>query len=117
MDVTETPGDLTPERLAAYRVLVAEQRQRTRQGADDKQRKAVEEWSRHGGGIVGLHAALVHQTGWPWLSQLGGADFDSDSDFARARVVVDPAAKEDPAVSGQGDEFWYSADWHNHDRS
>jgi hypothetical protein len=32
-------------------------------------------------------------------------------------VVVDPAAKDDPAVRGEGDEFWYSADWHNHDRS
>lgn len=117
VDVTETPGDLTADRLAAYRVLVLNNANELGKVLDDKQRKAVEDWSRRGGGIVGLHAALVHQTGWPWLSQLGGADFDSDSDFARARVVVDPAAKDDPAVSGQGSEFWYSADWHNHDRS
>ena len=117
VDVTETPGDLTADRLAAYRVLVLNNANELGKVLDDGQKKAVEDWSRHGGGIVGLHAALVHQAGWPWLSQLGGADFDSDSDFARARLVVDPAAKGHPAVSGQGDEFWYSADWHNHDRS
>jgi hypothetical protein len=117
VDVTETPADLTADRLAAYRVLVLNNANELGKVLDDQQKKAVENWSRHGGGIVGLHAALVHQTGWPWLSHLGGADFDSDSDFARARVVVDPAAKDDPAIVGQGDEFWYSADWHNHDRS
>ncbi len=117
VDVTETPGDLTADRLAAYRVLVLNNANEFGKILDDTQKKAVEGWSRHGGGIVGLHAALVHQAGWSWLSQLGGADFDRDSDFARARVVVDPAAKDDPAVAGQGGEFWYSADWHNHDRS
>jgi hypothetical protein len=117
VDVTETAADLTSDRLASYQVLVLNNANELGKVLDDTQKKAVEAWSRHGGGIVGLHAALVHQTGWPWLSQLGGADFDSDSDFSRARVVVDPAAMADPAVSGQGSEFWYSADWHNHDRS
>lgn len=117
VDVAETPGDLTAERLAAYRVLVLDNANELGKVLDDKQKEAVEDWSRHGGGLVGLHAALVHQTGWPWLSRLGGADFDSDSDFSRARVMVDPAAKGHPAVGGQGDEFWYAADWHNHDRS
>jgi hypothetical protein len=117
VDVTETAGDLSTERLAGYRVLVLNNANELSKVLDDNQKKAVEGWSRKGGGIVGLHAALVHQTGWPWLSQLAGADFDSDSDFARARMMVDPAAKDNPAVSGQGDEFWYSADWHNHDRS
>lgn len=115
-DVTETPGDLTPERLAGYRVLVLNNANELGKVLDGPQQKAVENWSRHGGGIVGLHAALVHQTGWPWLSQLGGADFDSDSDFSRARVVVDPSAKGHPALAGEDDPFWYSADWHNHDR-
>ncbi len=79
-------------------------------------REAIKRWYEHGGGIVGLHAALVHQQGWPWLLELGGCDFDSDSEFVRARVVVDPAAKDDPLVRGQGAEFWYTADWHNHTR-
>ncbi len=94
VDVTETPGDLNAEALKAYRVLVLNNANELDKVLDETQKKAVEDWSRNGGGIVGLHAALVHQTGWPWLSQLGGADFDSDSDFARARLVVDPAAKD-----------------------
>ncbi len=117
VDVTETPEDLTAEQLSPYKVLVLNNANELGKVLNDAQKQAVTDWFHRGNGIVGLHAALVHQTGWPWLSQLGGADFDSDSDFARARVLVDPAAANHPAVKGQGDEFHYSADWHNHDRS
>jgi type 1 glutamine amidotransferase len=117
VDVTETPEDLTPERLKAYRVLVLNNANELGKVLDEKQQRTNADWFRHGHGIVGLHAALVHQTGWPWLTQLAGADFNSDSDFARARVVVNPAAQDDPALQGHGPEFWYSADWHNHDQS
>src|SRR4051794_17939692 len=117
VDVTETPGDLTPERLKPYRALVLNNANELGKVIDEKQQRAIADWFRKGNGIVGLHAALVHQAGWPWLSQLAGADFDSDSDFSRARVVVDPSAADDPSVKGHGPEFWYSADWHNHDRS
>jgi hypothetical protein len=48
----------------------------------------VEQWFTSGKkGIVGLHAALVHQTNWPWLNALGGCDFNSDSDFTKAKVI------------------------------
>jgi type 1 glutamine amidotransferase len=117
VDVTETPGDLSADRLAGYRVLVLNNANELGQVLDERQRKAVADWYRKGNGIVGLHAALVHQKGWPWLNQLAGADFDSDSDFAKARLVIDPAALDDPAVKGFGPELSYSADWHNHDRS
>ncbi len=117
VDVTETPEDLSPERLAAYRVLVINNANELGKVLADKQKQAIVDWFRKGNGIVGLHAALVHQTGWPWFNQLGGADFDSDSDFSRARIVVDPEAGDFSAMRGQEPEFWYSADWHNHDRS
>ena len=32
-------------------------------------------------------------------------------------MVVDPAAKNNPAVKGHGDSFMYWADWTNHDQS
>jgi hypothetical protein len=117
VDVTESPEDLKPALLKDYRVLVLNNANELGKVLDEKQQAAIREWFQRGGGIVGLHAALVHQTGWPWLNQLAGADFDSDSDFAPARVLVDPAARDDPAVRGQGAEFRYSADWHNHDRA
>ena len=117
VDVTETPEDLSPDRLASYQVLVINNANELGKVLNEKQQKAIVDWFGKGHGIVGLHAALVHQAGWPWLNQLAGADFDSDSDFSRARIVVDPAALDDPTMKGQGPEFWYSADWHNHDRS
>ena len=84
----------------------------------EEQRKSVEEWFTKGRkGIVGLHAALVHQTKWPWLNALGGCDFNSDSDFSKAKVTIDPAAKDHPSVKGQPAEFWIEADWTNHDHS
>lgn len=117
VDVTETPADITPERLAQYQVLVLNDANELAKVLSEKQRDAVQQWYQHGGGIVGLHAALVHQQGWPWFNNLAGCDFDSDSKFERARVVVDPQAKDEPLLRGQGSEFWYQADWHNHDKS
>ena len=48
---------------------------------------------------------------------LGGCDFNSDSEFLKARVIVDPKAKNHPAVKGMGDSFEYTADWTNHDKT
>ena len=117
VDVTETPGDLTGERLAAYTVLVLNNANELGKVLDDAQKKAIEDGHDVGVGSSGSTPRLVHQTGWPWFSRLGGADFNSDSDFSRAHLIVDPAFKNHPAVNSQEKEFWYSADWHNHDRS
>jgi type 1 glutamine amidotransferase len=84
---------------------------------DENQRRAVEEWYKAGGGIVALHAALVHQTTWTWFNELAGCDFNSDSEYLEAMVAVDPAAKDHPAVKGFGSAFKIKADWTNHDRS
>ena len=117
VDVTEHWKDLRPQELSGYDVLVLNNSNELDKVLPEEQRKSVEEWFTKGGkGIVGLHAALVHQTKWPWLNALGGCDFNSDSDFAKAKVTVDPAAKDHPAVKGQPAEFWIEADWTNHDR-
>ena len=84
---------------------------------DEKQRQAVEKWYKKGNGLVALHAALVHQTKWKWYTDLAGCDFNSDSDFLKAKVVIDPTNKEHPSVQGFGPEFNYSADWTNHNRA
>jgi hypothetical protein len=118
VDITEHPKDLMPKVLAKYDVLLLNNANELEKVIPEEQRKSVENWFTSGKkGIVGLHAALVHQTGWPWLNQLGGCDFNSDSDFLKAKVLVDPAAKEHPSVKGQPAEFWIEADWTNHDRS
>jgi type 1 glutamine amidotransferase len=116
-DVTETPGDVTAPRLANYDLLLMNNCNELTTLLNDAQRQAIEAWYQQGKAIVALHAALVHQTKWTWFYDLAGCDFNSDSTFEKARVVVDPQAKTHPAVKGQGDEFWYHADWTNHDKS
>jgi hypothetical protein len=117
VDVTEHWKDLRPAELSRYDVLVLNNANELDLVLPGEQRKAVEEWFTKGKkGIVGLHAALVRQTKWPWLHQLGGCDFNSDSDFLKAKVMIDPAAKDHPTVKGQPAEFWIEADWTNHDR-
>jgi type 1 glutamine amidotransferase len=117
VDISETPKDLTPERLAQYQVLVLNNANALTDLLDEKQRQALENWYKKGRGLVALHAALVHQTKWKWFTDLAGCDFNSDSDFLRAKVVIDPTNKEHPSVQGFGPEFNYAADWTNHDRT
>lgn len=117
VDITEHFKDLMPNVLAKYDVLLLNNANELDKVIPEEQRKSVEQWFNDGKkGIVGLHAALVHQTAWPWLTHLAGCDFNSDSDFSKAKISIDPAAKEHPAMKGQPAEFWYEADWTNHDR-
>ena len=116
VDVTETPKDILAL-LDRYQVLVLNNSNQLAVLFDDRTKAKVEEWYKKGGGIVGLHAALVRQTEWEWFSKLGGCDFNSDSEFLEAKVIVDPAAKDHPTVRDFGDSFLYTADWTNHDRS
>ena len=116
-DVSEHWKDLRPKELSQYDVLLLNNANKLGDVIPEEQRKSVEEWYKSGKGIVGIHAALVRQEGWPWLMEIGGCDFDSDSEYLKARVTVDPAAKDHPAVAGMGDEFFYTADWTNHTES
>lgn len=117
VDVTETGNDITKERLDQYDVLLMNNSNVLDKVLTEEQRKAIENWYRNGGGIVGLHALLVHQENWPWLLELGGCDFNSDSEFLKAKIKVDPTAIDHPTVKGMGRDFWYEADWTNHTRS
>ena len=114
--VSESPLDLK-RRLDRYDVLILNNTNSLDKVFNEEERKLVEDWYKAGGGIVALHAVLVRQEGWPWLLNLGGCDFDSDSDRLPARVVVDPSAYDHPTVRGFGKEFWYTADWTNHTKT
>jgi uncharacterized protein len=116
-DISETPKDITSARLAEYRVLLLNNANALTDLLDDEQRQTIADWYKGGRGLVALHAALVHQTPWKWFTELAGCDFNSDSDFLAAKVIIDPNNKEHPSVKGFGPEFNYSADWTNHDRS
>lgn len=116
VDVSEHPSDLIG-RLKHYDVLVLNNCTEMTAILDERARKSVQNWYAKGGGIVALHAALVRQTNWTWFNDLAGCDFDSDSEFLKAKVVVDPQAMNHPSVKGQGGTFHYWADWTNHDKS
>ena len=105
VDVSETGKDITQERLEQYDVLLLNNANVLDKVLDEKQRKAVEDWYANGGGIVALHAVLVHQEGWPWIMNLGGCDFNSDSEFLKAKVIVDPASMDHPTVKGWEKNF------------
>lgn len=114
IDVSETGKDVSKKKLSYYDVIVFNNANVLDKIFDEKQRIAIEEWYKAGGGIVGLHALLVHQENWPWIMELGGCDFNSDSEFLKAKILVDPKAMDHPTVKGMGKEFWYEADWTNH---
>ena len=116
VDITESAKDIS-NILSRYQVLILNNSNQLTKILDQKQRKIIEDWYNNGGGIVALHAALVRQTEWAWLSKLGGCDFDSDSEYLEAKVIVDPSAKNHPTVKGNGMSFMYTADWTNHTES
>lgn len=116
VDVSEDPKDIR-NLLKRYDVLVLNNSNELTKLFDEKTRNMLRDWYRSGGGIVALHAALVHQTKWPWFQELAGCDFNSDSEFLKAKVTVDPKMKNHPTVKGFGDGFSYTADWTNHTRT
>jgi type 1 glutamine amidotransferase len=116
VDATESPKDIL-NILDRYQVLILNNSNQLVTIFDERHRKKIEQWYKDGGGIVALHAALVRQKDWPWLSELGGCDFNSDSEYLEAKVIVDPAAKDHPTVKGFGSSFMYKADWTNHDET
>lgn len=115
IDVSENPKDLAL--LDRYDVVVLNNANELTKVFNQKQREQFRDWYRAGGGIVALHAALVHQTQWKWFYGLAGCDFNSDSEFLEAKVEVDLAAEDHPIVRGHGTSFRYSADWTNHTRT
>ena len=101
IDVTENPKDIVAL-LDRYDVLVLNNCTEMTKLFDESQRKRIQDWYQKGNGIVALHASLVRQTKWEWFNKLAGCDFNSDSEFLEARVVVDPTSKDHPTVSGHG---------------
>ena len=115
MDVTESPEDFS--RLNNYQAIIFNSTTDIGKTLNEQQRKQLKDWYHAGGGIMGLHAAAVHHNTWPWWTELVGCGFNSDSEFVKAKLIVDTKNKNHPAVKGFGPTFDYTADWTNHDKS
>jgi uncharacterized protein len=74
-DHSEDAGDINPANLARYRIVVFGST--TGDVLDEAQQRALQEFVRHGGGFVGVHAAADTEYDWPWYGELVGAYFRS----------------------------------------
>ena len=115
MDVTESPEDFS--RLNNYQAIIFNSTTDIGKTLNEQHRKQLKDWYHAGGGIMGLHAAAVHHNTWPWWTELVGCGFNSDSEFVKAKLIVDAKNKNHPTVKGFGPTFDYTADWTNHDKS
>lgn len=115
--VSGSPKDFRPKTLARYEAIILNSTTEIGKDLEDGQKQAILDWFRAGGGLVALHGAAVHHGTWDWYADLFACDFDSDSEYVEARLVVDPGAKDHPAMKGTFPEFRYTADWHTFTKS
>lgn len=117
IDQTDDPMKFNLDDLARYQVLVLNSTTHFGEDLTAEQREAIVTWFRQGRGIVSVHAAAVHHGTWDWYAGLVGCDFVADSDRLPARLVIDPAAADHPAVSRHSPEFWLTEEWLCYDRA
>jgi type 1 glutamine amidotransferase len=117
IDQTDDPEKLVLDDLMRYQVLVLNSTTNFGQDLSAQQKQDLVTWFRQGHGIVSVHAAAVHHGAWDWYADLVGCDFAADSMRTRARVVIDPAAVDHPAVKPFAPEFWITEEWLCYDRA
>jgi len=118
IDQTDDPTKFNPDDLSRYQVLILNSATDFGKDLTEKQREALVTWFRQGHGIVSIHAGAVTHTGaWDWYEKLLGCYFVADSDRAPARLVVDPAALDNPAVKRFAPDFHLTEEWLCFDRA
>ncbi|MDR3405346.1 MAG: ThuA domain-containing protein [Chthoniobacter sp.] len=111
IDQTDDPTKFNLDDLSRYQVLILNSTTNFGEDLNQEQREALITWFRQGHGIVAIHAAAVSHHVWDWYTDLVGCDFVADSDRAVARLVVDPAAIDNPAVKRYAPEFQLNEEW------
>ncbi|WP_327319113.1 ThuA domain-containing protein [Streptomyces sp. NBC_01235] len=110
VDATEDAGAFTPANLRRYDAVVF--LSTTGDVLDAGQQAAFEDYIRHGGGYVGIHAAADTEYDWAFYGGLVGAWFQSHPAIQSATVDVEDRAH--PATSGL-DRAWNRTDeWYNY---
>ncbi|MDZ4289587.1 MAG: ThuA domain-containing protein [Prosthecobacter sp.] len=117
IDQTDDPEKFNLDDLMRYQVIVLNSTTNFGQELNEQQRADLRTWFSQGNGIVAVHAAAVHHNAWDWYAGLVGCDFAADSLRTTARLVVDPAAAEHPAVKPFAPEFIINEEWLCYDRA
>jgi type 1 glutamine amidotransferase len=91
VDVSDDPKVFTEENLKQYDGLIFSN---TNNEAFDtaSQREALQQYTRLGGGFMGIHSASGSERDWPWFSKLVGGNFERHAPRQDFTVeVIDPA--------------------------
>lgn len=79
---------------------------------DDAGQKAFEQYIKHGGGFVGVHAATDTEYDWPWYGNLVGAYFKSHPKIQEA--TLDVADHDFPGTRNLPDRWTRTDEWYNY---
>jgi glucose/arabinose dehydrogenase len=106
---TEDAAAFTPDNLAQYAAVIW--LSTTGDVLNDQQQAAFEDYIRHGGGYVGVHAASDTEYDWPWYGKLVGAYFDSHPAIQTATVSVTDRVH--PSTKGLPERWQRTDEWYN----
>ncbi len=110
-DATDDPALFTPENLKKYDALIFSNTN-NEVFDNEAQKKALQEYIRHGGGFVGIHSANATERDWPWMWAMVGGKFVRHAHHQTFTVqVVDslhPSTAPLPARWTVDDECYYS---------
>ncbi len=110
-DATEDPGAFTRENLKKYDALIFSN---TNNEVFDteRQKKALQDFIRRGGGFVGIHSANATERNWPWMWAMVGGKFVRHAHHQHFVVVVtdpdNPSTSILPKRWEVNDECYYS---------
>lgn len=102
-EVTNDPAVFTPEKLAAFDVILLNNS--TRMQVDEAQRAAIMEFVKSGKGIIGIHAATDNFYDWPEAAEMMGGLFRGHpwkSDGTWAVKIDEPQHPLCKAFDGKG---------------
>ncbi|NUP37072.1 MAG: ThuA domain-containing protein, partial [Streptomyces sp.] len=110
VDATEDAGAFTAKNLRRYDAVVF--LSTTGDVLGDAQQSAFEDYVRHGGGYVGIHAAADSEYDWTFYGGLVGAYFQGHPAIQPATVNVEDRAH--PATSGLARTWDRTDEWYNY---
>jgi type 1 glutamine amidotransferase len=109
--VTEDPAVFTQEQLKKYTAVIL----LNARGdvLNDNQQSAFQKYLKNGKGVAILHAGLLAEEEWPWLTKLTGARFTDHPKIQEATVML--ADKTNIINKGLPDSWTHHDEWYNFD--